>query len=536
MALEQARGPEARRIRISGSALLIGGAVAIVCFLAVVPLALLFYSSISNARPGELGPLTLDNFARAYSARQTYELMGNSLVYSAGSAILAFAMGSVLAWLCARTNMPFKGILFTISMVPMVVPGILNTISWLFLLSPRIGVINRVLMQAFGLTSAPFDVYSLGGMIWIEGVSLSPLVFLMMWAAFMSMDPSLEDSATMSGSNVFNTFRRITLRLMLPAILSVVLITFIRGLESFEVPALVGLPNRIFVFTSAIFAAIHDLPVDYGLAGAYSVSLLLISAVGVYLYSRATRRQEQFSTITGKGFRPREIDLGPWKYLASGFFMVYFLVVVGFPLLILLWNSLVPYTAVPSMDLLPKLSLKNYGDILSYSKIRQVFINSGIAAFSSATIVMLLTAVISWVVVKTRTPGRHILDSLAFIPIAIPGLTLGVGLIWVYLTLPIPIYGTLIILVVAYVTRFMPYGMRTNSAAMIQIHREMEEASSSAGASWVQTFTRVTLPLLRPALITGFIYVALISLRELSSSILLYSPGNEVLSIMIWDL
>ncbi|MDO8688640.1 MAG: iron ABC transporter permease [Dehalococcoidia bacterium] len=536
MALEQAGALGIRRIRISGSGLMIGGAVVIVCFLAVVPLALLFYSSISSAGPGELGALTADNFVRAYSARQTYELLGNSVVYSLGTAILAFSVGSVLAWLCARTNMPLKGLLFTVSLVPMVVPGILNTISWLFLLSPRIGVINRLLMQAFGLSSAPFDVYSMGGMIWIEGVSLSPLVFLMMWAAFMSMDPSLEDSATMSGSSVFSTFRRVTLRLMLPAILSVVLITFIRGLESFEVPALVGLPNRIFVFTSAIYAAIHDIPVDYGMAGAYSVSLLVLSVVGVYLYGRATRRQEQFSTVTGKGYRPREIDLGPWKYAASGFFVLYFLVVVGFPLLILLWNSLVPYTAVPSLELIPKLSLKNYADTLNYSKIRQVFTNSGIAAFSTAAIVTLLTAVISWVVVKTRTPGRHILDSLAFIPIAIPGLALGVGLMWVYLTLPIPIYGTLWIMVVAYITRFMPYGMRTNSAAMIQIHRDMEEASSSAGASWSQTFVRVTLPLLRPALLTGFIYVALISLRELSSSIMLYSPGNEVLSIMIWDL
>lgn len=536
MALSAARVWQATGRRISGGGLLIGVAVAIVCFLALVPLALLFYSSISTARPGELGVLTLDNFIKAYSARQTYQLLANSMIYAGGTAIFAFTVGSVLAWLCARTNMPLRGLFFTFSLVPLVVPGILNTISWLFLLSPRIGLINRVLMQLLGLSSPPFDVFTIPGMIWIEGLLLSPLVFLLMWTAFIAMDPNLEDSATMSGSGIISTFRRITLRLMLPAILSVILITAIRGLESFEVAALVGLPSRIFVFTSAIYVAIHQLPVDYGLAGAYSMTLLVISVVGVYLYNKATARKEQFSTVTGKGYRPREIDLGPWKYVAAAFCVLYFLVVVGFPLGILVWNSLIPYTAVPSTELLSKVSLKNYWEVLSYGKIRQCFINSGIAATATASIVMFLTAIISWIVVKTKTPGRQVLDNLAFIPIAVPGLTLGVGLMWVYLTLPIPIYGTLWILVISYITRFMPYGIRTASASMIQIHPELEEASMASGGSWFQTFTRVTLPLLRPALLTGWIYVALISLRELGSSILLYSPGNEVLSIMIWDL
>lgn len=536
MAISQAGTLETGKRRLDTSRIFIGLAVAVVCFLALVPLVMLFYSSISDARPGELGELTLSNYLRAYSARQTYELFANSVIYAVGASAFAFSVGSVLAWLCARTNMPLKGALFTLSMVPLVIPGVLNTIGWLFLLSPRIGLVNRLLMQSLGLTNPPFDVYSMPGMIWVEGLALSPLVFLLMWAAFLSMDPSLEESATMSGSSILTTFRRVTLRLMLPAILSVILIMFIRGLESFEVPALVGLPNRIFVFTSAIFVAIHDMPVDYGLAGAYSVSLLVISMVGVYLYGRATSRKEQFSTVTGKGYRPREIDLGRWRYAAAGFFALYFLVVVGLPLFILVWNSLIPYTAVPSAELISKISLKNYVEVLNYTKIRQTFINSGIAAFSTATIVMVLTAIISWVVVKTRMPGRRLLDTLAFLPISIPGLTLGVALIWVYLTLPIPIYGTLWIIVIAYITRFMPYGIRTCSATMIQIHRDLEEASMSAGGSWGQTFMRVTLPLLRPALITGWIYVALISLRELSSTVLLYSPGNEVLSIMIWDL
>lgn len=522
--------------RLDAGRLLTGGAAALVCFLAVVPLVLLLYSSISDARPGELGVLTLDNYVRAYSARQTYELLANSLAYALGTAFLALALGSSLAWLCTRTNMPLKGAFFALSMAPMAVPGILKAMAWILLLSPRSGFINILLMQALGLPGAPFDVYSMWGMIWVQGLAMSPLVFIMMWAAFMSMDPSLEESATMSGGGIFSTFRRITLRLMLPAVLSIILISLVLGLESFEVPALVGLPNRIFVFSSAIYMAIRDMPVDYGLAGAYSVSLLGLSVVGVYLYNRATARQEQFGVVTGKGYRPRLIDLGPWRYVGAAFCVLYFLVVVGLPLLVLMWNSLIPYTAAPEMELLSKISLRNYQDVLSYGKIQQTFINTAIAATVTATTVVLLTAVISWIVVKTSMAGRGILDSLAFIPIALPGLPLAVGLIWVYVTLPLPVYGTIWILIIAYVTRFMPYGMRICSSTMVQIHKELEEASMVSGGSWLQTFRGVTLPLLRPALLTAWLYVALLSSRELASSILLYSPGSQVLSIMIWEL
>lgn len=537
MAVSGAQVWQSAREKVDSRALALGIPVVLVAFLVLVPLGMLVYSSFSGARPGDVGDLTLNNYVKAYTRPSTFELFSNSLIFAAGSCILTFLMGTCLAWFCERTNMPLRGLFYTLSVVRMLVPGVLGTIAWIFLLSPRVGLINKFLMDLFGLEEAPFDIFTLWGMIWVESVLLFPLTFLIMSAAFRAMDPSLEDSATMSGSSAFSTFRRVTLRLMAPAIFSTLLIMFVRGLESFEVPALLGMPSRIFVFVSAIYTATRYQPIDYGMAGALSMSILAISAIGVFVYAHVTRRGEQYSTVTGKGFRPRTIDLGKGRYVAAGAFVAFFFVTVGLPILILVWYSLLPFFYAPSAEALAQVSLDNYVKVLQWPKARQTFLNSGIAAFGSATVVMVLTSLISWITVKTRIPGRQVLDSLAFLPIAIPGLIVGVSLMWVYLTMSfIPIYGTLWILVIAYVTRFMPYGIRTTSAAMIQIHPELEEASMSSGATWLQTFRKVTLPLLKPAFLAGWIYVAIISIRELASSILLYAPGSEVFSILVWDL
>lgn len=536
MAISTAQIWQAARGRLDARLPVLVIAVAMVAFLVVVPLVMLLYGTFTSAAPGAIGAPTLDNFVQAYSNPKTYEILKNSLIYAIGVCLLSFFLGTSLAWLCERTNMPLKNLVFTLTLVKLIIPGVLGTIAWIFLLSPKIGLINLGIMNLLGISQSPLNIYSLGGMIWVESVHLAPLVFLLMGAAFRSMDPSLEDSATMSGSGTLSTLYRITLRLMMPAIVSVMLITFVRGVESFEVPALVGLPSRIFVFTAAIYSAFRKIPSDFGLAGALSVTILVISAVGVLLYSRMTARGERFSTVTGKGFRAKLIDLGSWKYPAVALVLLYFVITVVLPVLILLWSSLLRYYAAPSTEALSQVSFQNYVAVWNYPKVRTAFMNTALAATATTVVVMLLSSIISWIVVKTRTPGRQVLDNLAFLPIAFPGVTLGMALIWVYLTLPFPIYGTLIIMVIAYVTKFMPYGVRACSASLIQIHKELEEASYASGASWLQTFVRVTIPLLRPGLLAGGIYVAIVSLRELSSSVLLYSSGSEVLSILIFDM
>ena len=515
---------------------IVGVAVAVTVYLVLIPMVMLVYSSFTGAAPGTTGALTLEHYGNAFGNVYIWQLLGTTMVFALASGGLAFVIGTLLAWLCERTNMPFKSLFFALTLARMMIPGVIGTIAWIFLLGPRNGVINRLLMQAFGLESPPLDIFTLGGMIWVESLALIPLTFLLMGAAFRSMDPSLEESATMSGSGTLTTLRRVTLRLALPAALSVILIMAIRGLESFEVPALIGIPSGINTFITAIYLAVHNYPQDYGIAGALSMLVMVISVLGIAVYGRATARAERFSTVTGKGFRPRVIDLGVWKWVAAAFCAIFFLGTLGLPLFILFWLSLFKFYSLPSWQLLPQATLNNYATILGWSAVRGAVVNTIVVAVATTAIVMALTSVIAWLVVKTKAPGRRVLDNLVTLPIVFPGLIVGLALIWTYLILPIPVYGTIWIIVISFVTRFMPFGMRACSTSMMQIHKELEEASLASGATWLQTFWRVFIPLLRPGLLAGGLYVALISIRELSSAILLWSPGSEVLSVLAWEM
>jgi iron(III) transport system permease protein len=356
-----------------------------------------------------------------------------------------------------------------------------------------------------------------------------------MVGAMRAMDPALEEAAVTSGASPLRTLRTVTLPILTPALASGALIMFVRGLESFEVPALIGIPSRVPVFTSEIYEALRNYPQDYGTAGALGVGLLAVSAVGVWMYGRLTGRAERFATITGKGYRPRTVDLGRWRWAAFAFLAGYLVVVVVMPFLVLLFVSLLPFY-IPSLDMLQRLTLQNYVTVLEHPDTLLAARNSLVLALSAATITMALTAVIAWIVVRTRVPGRRLLDLLAFLPIGIPGLVLAVALIFELISFPIPIYGTLVILVIAYVTRYMPYGMRTSSAAMVQLHHELEEAAAASGASWATTFRRIVVPLLWPSLVAGWIYVFVVSVRELSSSVLLVSHNSVVVSFVIFDL
>jgi iron(III) transport system permease protein len=513
------------------------GCSLLVAYLAGIPLIMLLYGSVRSAPIGEPGAAyTMQNYVKAYFDREFYLLFWNSIKYAIGTCTLSFLIGTYLAWVNERTNTPFKKVFMVMALIPFIIPGILSTIAWILLLSPKIGLINLAVKEILRLDAAPFNIYSMGGMVWAEAIHLYPLVFLLMSASFRNMDTSLEEAALTAGSSTFTTLWRVTLPLMRPAMFGVLLVMFIRGMEAFEVPALVGVPAKISVFTTKIFLAIHQFPSDFGLAGAYAVTLLVISGVGVLIYQKVTRKEERFATVTGKGYRPRVIDLGPWRFVtcASAFFI--FLLAVIFPVFILLWSSFIPYYGVPSAELLAKLTLDNYKYVLTYPLALTAFKNSFYLSVGSATLVMLLTSVIAWITVKSKIPGRVFLDNLAFIPIAMPGIVLGVSLIWVYLTLPIPIYGTIWVLLLAYITKFMPYGIRTASASMIQINKELEEASLASGGTWFQTFRKIILPLLMPGFVAGWIYISIISLRELSTSILLYSYNSTVLSIMAFDL
>src|SRR5712675_1426968 len=317
----------------------IGVCVALTVYIAVVPLAFLFWQSFFTPQTAaKAAEFTLDNYTSAYGSSETLRLFWNSLKFAFGASLFAFVVGTALAWMNERTNTPFKALFFALSIVPLIIPGILFTVSWILLASPKIGIINTMLQDAFDTDIVFVNVYSMAGMIWVDGLHYSPMAFLLMTAAFRSMDPALEESALMCGASVLTIAWRITLKLSWPAALASLLILFVRSLESFEVPALLGLPVGIQVYTSSIYQAIHQYPSQIGLAAAYAATLLLITSVGIYFQSRLSHQGAKYSTVTGKGFRPRVIDLGRWRYLAAALFILYFTIVVLLPFLVLVWS------------------------------------------------------------------------------------------------------------------------------------------------------------------------------------------------------
>ena len=513
---------------------LLGGLLLV--YLVLFPLIMLVLGSFQEEVAPRQFDLTLRNYADAYTSRFTYSTFATSAIFASGAAALSFILGTALAWLVERTNVPFARLVLPIAVVPLILPGILEATAWVFLLSPAFGVINVVLQNVLGLADPPINIYSLPGMIWVQAVGQTPLAFLMMSAAFKLMDPNLEEGAQTSGANGLQTFWRVTLPLLRPWAGAVLLLLLVRSLEAFEVPAIIGIPARNYVYTSEIYLAFNDFPPNYGLGSALAVGLLVLSTVGVWLYLRAVRNSARFATVSGKAFRPRKIDLGRFRWPAFALLILYAMIVVALPLSIIAWASFLPYFAPPSLDAIGRMSFGNYEYLFGYDPFYVALRNSIFLAVVSATVVMFLTALISWLLHKSRLPGMAALEFLAMVPIAIPGLVLGMALIIQYVAFPLPFYGTVWVLLIAYTTKYLPYGMRNSTAATLQIRAELEEAASMSGSTWWQTFRRITLPLLRPGLAAGWIYIVIVSFREFSTSILLATGESTVLSIQVWKL
>ena len=510
-----------------GKSLTVLAVVIVVGYLALTPLAYLLYGTFF-----EEGGFTLNGFESAYGFSGIGEMIRNSFVFALGASAVSFVVGTSLAYITIRTNVPFKPLLIATALIPLIIPGLLYTISWIMLSSENVGFLNEVSRAIIGRPI--FNVFSMAGMIWVEGVDTAPLVFLFMAAAFRGMDPSLEESALVSGASRLTMLRRVTLPLVRPAITGAMLIIAIRALESFEVPALLGLPARIYVFTSRIFFELNNF--NYGAAGALSINLLLISVLGIYAVNKLRGSDKEFATVTGKGFRPQTIDLGRYRWPIALAVLAWFFLTAVLPFLVLLYTSFLPYYQGFSLEAFSSFSWDNYIDVFTNEIFTDAVVNSLLLSITSATFIMLVVGIAAWLVVRSRTKVVQVVDHLTFLPLVVPGLVMGVALSFVYLRNPLPwqIYGTMWILFIAYATRFMPYGMRYAVPSLTQISRELEEAAAVSGATWWQTNRRILFPLMVPGLLAGWIYIVVVSIRELSSSILLYSPGNEVLSIVIW--
>ena len=513
------------------------GVAIVLAYLSIYPTAMLFYGSLTTAPLGQAGTLSLANYIRAYTDPETFTVLLDSFAFALGASGLSVVLALVLAWVTVRTNAPLRGIFELTAIIPNILPPLLIAISWTLLASPSVGLINAMLRTVIPVTRGPLNIYSLPGLIFVEGLILTPLAFLIMSGALRNMDPALEESARTSGAGHWQILRSVTLPLIRPAILAAGTLNFVRALESFDTPAIIALPARIELFTTKIFReALAAYPPNYNLAATYGVSLLAVALVFVALYRRFTSRVEAFATVTGRGYLPHTIDLGPWRFVASGVAAAILILLVVLPFGILFFISILPYYQVPTLETLKQATLVNYSRMFQNDRVYRAILHSLFLAVSGATVAMGLAALVAYITVKTKVAGRGVLEGLTFLPWAFPGTAFAIGLLWAYVRIPLPIYATIWILLIGYVTRFLPYGLRSVTSTIIQIHRDMEEAAWTSGAGFWAMFTRILIPLMRPGIVAGWILLATLFIREFSLSLFLYTPASEPVGPLLYYL
>ena len=521
--------------RGSGTTVVVVALAIVLGVLVLPPLWFLLQGSVTVAGRGVANRLALDNYAGLVSQRGFLQSALNSLVFAVGSAIVALVIGGVNAWIAERTNAPFRPLAYLTTIISLGTPYVLYVGAWLLLLN-RSGPINQLWRDLTGQSGVLIDVYSQFGMIMIEGLLWSPFVFLLLGAIFRNANLDYEDAARMCGAGLASMLARITLPLSLPAITALALLVFIRALEAFEVPALVGRPGTVYVLTTDIYEAMNvRSPPDLGRASALSVLLLIVVSLLLYAYSRLLRNAERYATITGRGYRPRIIDLGRWRALAGGLIIANFLALLVLPASILIWASLLPFYQSFRWSGLALLSLANYRAVLTTPGYIDLLANTFIVAALSATLVMAMTALTAWLTVR-KVRGAWLLDQLAMMPLVFPGIVLAVGVMQFFLAVPVGIYGTIYIIAWALVINYLPYGTRYSTSGMLLIHRELEEAAAISGAGQLTAFRRIVWPLLAPSLLAGWLFVFLLASRVLSIPILLSGPSSQTMAVAMFDL
>lgn len=509
--------------------------LALVGYLVALPALGVVWTSLSDGPLGTTSTLDLGNYREALADPFLVPALRGTVVFALGSTFVAVVLGTYLAWVAERTSTRVRPALYLLAVVPLVVPGLLTTIAWTLLLRERTGIVNHVLTTWFGLGGPVLDAHTMTAMVWVEGTDGITIPFLLMAAAFRAFDPALEEASRASGAGARTTLLRVTLPLLAPALLTAAMLTLVRSIGSFAVPATMGLPGGIRVLATQVYLASRTFPSDANLAATYAVLHLALALVVLALYRRTVGDAGRFVTVSGRGARParpsarRSGAHGPLALALLG-------TVVVLPLAVMGYVSLLPYYGPVADNTPDRFTLEAYAYVLTTGFIRRALVNNLAVGGLAALATVLLAAAIAWYAV--RSPGRigRTIDALATVPIALPGSVLGLAILVWYLALPLPIYGTVWVLGIAYVTAFLPFGARTAHAALQQVDVTLEDASRASGASRSQTFVRIVLPLLAPALLAAAALVLARSLKVLALPALLASPGTEVLPVVIYSL
>jgi iron(III) transport system permease protein len=516
----------------------VGLLLIVVLYLLLPPLGTLVLGAITDSPPATTLHFTLATLRLAYGQADTYTALINSLIFAGATATMVLALGLALAWIVERTDARVRLMTDLLVLAPIVMPAVLLVNGWIMLLSPRSGVINLIARDWFGLATPPFDIFSFPGMVWIAVLQELPLAFLWLWPSLRAMNPEFEEAGLTCGAGIFTVIRRVTLPMLRPTILGAWTIFFIYALGALSVPLLVGEPARIFLYSTQISRAATQMPTDLNIASAYSLLFLAVSILGIWVHFRFTREGDRFATIRGRAFRPQRFKLGKARLPVEVAVAVVLLFVGVLPFVVLLWNAFMPFPQAPSFASLHLLGLKNFAAAWNYGPAQRAFRNSLMIGAAAGVAATLLGAAIAWCNLRVRRYRRLIalMDQLAATPVALPGLVVGMGLTWFYLEVPVPIYGTPIILFLAYVTLHLPYAVRICSAGLSQLHPELEEAARAAGAGQGVVLSRIVLILLAPSLFASMLYILLRSFREYAASIFLAGPGLEVFSVLVLDM
>jgi len=526
---------------VRGRWLLVG--ISTAALLPVVALLLLvFWMGFWQNGPGEPIVYTLAHYKKILSDSFTYKTLLNTFGFASTTVIVSLFFAIPVAWLVERTDLPAKELVFTFMAIGALVPTFFTAMGWVFLLHPRIGVVNRLFVDAFDLAQGPFNIASIIGMGWVEGLGLSSIAFIMIVATYRAMDPALEEAGRVHGLKMWKTLRYVTLPLTFPGILAAAIYIFTIGLSAFEVPAIIGMSNKIFTFSTFIFykmQPLEELP-NYGVAGAVSSLLVVLALLLSWWYFRVLRYSSRYAVVTGKGYRPKLVELGPrgrlcaWSFL--GFF---FLVAKLLPFLLLVWAALLQYFQPPSLAALSQLSLRNfYG--LPWQLLLAGAKNTLLLMVLVPTLTLMLCLAISWVILRSQLRWRVLFDALAFLPHAVPSIILAIAAVFAALFLLrdfLPLYGTLSILVLVYTVSRISFATRIINNSLAQIHPELEEAAFAGGLRILQVMRKILLPLLKPALVYAWLWMALLCYRELTmASVLVTNQNNVTLPMIVWGL
>jgi iron(III) transport system permease protein len=513
-----------------------------VLFVVGTPLVFLVLGSLSVAElptDFDLTALTLANYREVWLDPRTYALFTNTFIYVAGATAFGIALAGTLAWLVERTNIPGK--LWIYAGVPMTLamPGMLQAMAYVLLLSPRIGYLNE-LLRFVGL--APINIYSMGGMIFIEGLRLVPTAFLMLVPLLRSMDPALEEAAAMSGAKPSRTLRRVTLKVMLPGLLAIMIYQCMTALEVFEVPGVLGLPASIYVFSTKIYSLMNSsaLSPAYGQADALAMIYVLLAIGATWGYAKVISRSERFTIVTGKGYRPRETKLGRMRWAAIALVLAFLSFSIILPFMVLAYVSFLPFLRSPSIAAFKTMNFAHYIDLWRTPLIGQVLMNTLYLVVITSTLTVVLSFVISLVIVRSKFWGRRILDQLSFMPHAIPGIVMGLAFLLVFLKgakYGIDLHGGIWAISIVLAVGFMAYGTRAMNAAILQIHKDLEEAAYASGAAPWRAMWRVFYPLMLPTFVGVWVWTMLHAIRVAGAPLLLYEGSeHQVLSVLIWNM